>query len=146
MTIRRAIGFLGASIWLLTAPISALAQGRVTSITPNPVPAIACQLDTIEINGTGTCGTAGQANGFTVELGDTTPTVHLPGNFPIKIFHSYNSAGTYTLRAQAATNCTCDVTRKLRVLGPVGGGRYANESPSPRGPNCTWRLGGLESR
>ena len=106
-------------MWLLAAPPLALAQGTVTSITPNPVPAIACQLNTIEINGTGTCGTQGQANGFTVELGDSTPTVHLPGNFPIKVYHAYKSAGTYTLRAQGATKCTGTVTRKLQVLGPV---------------------------
>ena len=119
MTIRRAIAVLGAWMCLSAAPPLALAQGTVTSITPNPVPGIACQLNTIEINGTGACGTQGQANGFTLELGDSTPTVHLPGNFPIKVYHAYKSAGTYTLRAQGATKCTGTVTRKLQVLGPV---------------------------
>jgi hypothetical protein len=104
-------------MWM-SAPF-AWAQGTVTSITPDPVPAIACQLDTIEINGTGTCGTAGQANGFTLELGDTTATVHLPGNFPIKVYHTYKSAGTYTLRAQGAANCSGNVVQHLQVLGPV---------------------------
>ena len=93
MTIRGARTVLWMSMWMLATPL-AWAQGTVTSITPNPVPAIACQLNTIKIAGTGTCGTSGQANGFTLELGDTTPTVHLPGNFPIEVYHTYSSAGT----------------------------------------------------
>ena len=119
MTIRRARTVLGACIWMLATPPLAWAQGTVTSITPDPVPGIACQLNTIKISGTGTCGTAGQANGFTVELGDTTPTVHLPGNFPIEVYHAYSSAGTYTLRAQGETKCNGNVTTHLHVLGPV---------------------------
>jgi hypothetical protein len=72
--LHRARIVLCAAIWTLFAPPLALAQGTVTSIAPDPVPGIACQLNTIEINGSGTCGTAGQANGFTVELGDSTTT------------------------------------------------------------------------
>lgn len=119
MTTRHAMILL--SLWMLIsgAPPRTFAQGTVTSITPNPIPAIACQLNTIKVDGTGTCGTQGQANGFTVELGDLTPTVHLPGNFPIEVFHAYSSAGTYTLRAQGATNCTGNVVAHLQVLGPV---------------------------
>jgi len=109
----------GAWIWLLAAPPLAFAQGTVTSITPNPVPGIACQLNTIKVEGTGTCGTQGQANGFTVELGDGTPTVHLPGNFPIEIYHAYKLAGTYTLRARGEANCKGNVATHLHVVGPV---------------------------
>ncbi|HTO79363.1 MAG TPA: hypothetical protein VMJ31_06265 [Methylocystis sp.] len=60
------------SLLLLLAPQSALAAG-VISITPNPSPGIACQLNTIKIAGNGTC------SGVQFNLGDETNVVNLPG-------------------------------------------------------------------
>src|SRR6516164_5863958 len=92
--------FLAASGMIVTlSSFSALAQGTITGITPTQSPGVACSLNTITITGTGTCGT------FLFNLGDTTPVVHLPGNFPIRVYHTYSSGGTYPLTAQGTGNC-----------------------------------------
>jgi hypothetical protein len=95
------------------ASFSALADGTITGVSPNPSPGVTCSLNTIKISGTGTCGT------FLFELGDSTPTVHLPGNFPILVYHTYSHAGTYSLTAQGQGNCKGVVNASLQVLGPT---------------------------
>jgi hypothetical protein len=113
MRARRAIIVFGASMWTFSAPVIALAQGTITGVSPETSPGIACKLDTIRISGTGSCST------FTFQLGDSTPIVHLPGNFPILVYHTYTHAGTYALKAQGQGNCTGAVTASLHVLGPA---------------------------
>jgi hypothetical protein len=61
----------------------------------------------------GACGT------FLFKLGDSTPIVHLPGNFPILVYHAYSQAGTYSLTAQGQGNCKGVVDVSLQVLGPT---------------------------
>jgi hypothetical protein len=101
----------GTIVTLLS--FSALADGTITSVTPSPSPGLACSLNTIKISGTGTCGT------FTFQLGDSTPVVHLPGNFPISVYHTYSSARTYPLTAQGEGNCHGVVKANLQVVGPT---------------------------
>jgi hypothetical protein len=106
----RAIVILGVLMWV-SAPL--IARAQITAVSPETTPGIACQLNTIRISGTGTCKT------FTFELGDSTPIVHLPGTFPIRVYHTYTRAGTYALRAQGQGNCTGAATASLQVIGPV---------------------------
>lgn len=105
--------FLAACGMIVTFSFSARADGTITGITPNQSPGIACSLNTIKINGTGTCGR------FLFQLGDSTPIVDLPGNFPISVYHTYSSAGTYSLSAQGQGNCHGVVKASLQVVGPT---------------------------
>ena len=111
MGARRRVFIIG--MLLLIAPISALAAGTITKVTPNPIPGVSCQLNTIRIDGTGT------GTGFTFDLGDGTNIVNLPGNFPIWVYHTFKSPGTYTLKAQGKGNITGAVTTTLQVVGPT---------------------------
>lgn len=105
--------FLTACWMIVTFAFSALADGTITGITPNQSPGIACSLNAIKISGAGTCGT------FVFQLGDSTPIVHLPGNFPITVYHTYSGAGTYPLTAQGQGNCHGIVKANLQVVGPT---------------------------
>jgi hypothetical protein len=118
------MAILGA---LVLAPLSAQAQGTITGVSPNPSPAAACGLDTITVSGTGTCGT------FLFYLGDATPTVHLPGNFPILVYHSYSKAGTYSLKAEGQGSCKGTVTASLNVVGPTITSMYLFSQIRPGG-------------
>jgi hypothetical protein len=111
MIVRRA---LAIPVMLLTlSSFSALADGTITGVAPDPSPGLACNLNTIRVTGTGACGT------FLFKLGDSTPIVHLPGNFPILVYHAYSQAGTYSLTAQGQGNCKGVVDVSLQVLGPT---------------------------
>ncbi len=110
MIARRSLAVL--AMLLTLGSFSALADGTITSVSPNPSPGFACSLNTIKIGGAGTCGT------FLFTLGDSTPLVHLPGNFPILVYHTY-SAGTYSLTAEGQGNCHGVVNASLQVLGPT---------------------------
>ncbi len=98
---------------LMLSSCSALADGTITGVAPSPSPGLACNLNTIKITGTGSCGT------FLFHLGDSTPIVHLPGNFPIVVYHTYSHAGTYSLTAQGQGNCHGVVNASLQVAGPT---------------------------
>ncbi len=111
MSAHRGVCLIG--ILLLFAPISALAAGTITAVSPNPSPGAACQLNTIKISGTGTC------TGVQLDLGDGTNIVNLPGSFPLLVYHTYKYPGTYTLKAQGKGNCQGAVTTTLQVLGPT---------------------------
>jgi hypothetical protein len=124
MAARHAMTLLSVWMWMSGAPPLAFAQGTVTSFTRDPIPAIACQLNTAPaLAASKVRPTASPSNSVT-----PPPTVHLPGNFPIEVFHAYASAGTTTLRAQGATNCKGNVVAHLQVLGPV----ITGSSRSPR--------------
>jgi hypothetical protein len=45
--------------------------------------------------------------------------VHLPGNFPIIVYHAYSKPGTYTLRAEGQGDCTGAAAARLKVAGPT---------------------------
>jgi len=111
MIARRSLTLLGMLLTL--ASFSALADGTITGVSPHPSPGVTCSLNTITISGSGTCGT------FLFQLGDATTTVHLPGNFPILVYHAYSAAGTYSLTAEGQGNCTGVVSASLQVLGPT---------------------------
>ncbi|CAN3990494.1 hypothetical protein [Methylocystis bryophila] len=100
------------SLFYLLAPQGAQAAG-VTSITPNPSPGIACKLNTIKIAGAGTC------SGVQFNLGDGTNIVNLPGTFPLLVYHTYRSAGSYPLTAQGEGQCAGAVHASLQVIGPT---------------------------
>lgn len=98
---------------LMLSSFSALADGTITGVAPNSSPGLACNLNTIKITGTGSCST------FLFNLGDSTPIVHLPGNFPILVYHTYSHAGTFSLTAQGQGNCHGAVNASLQVAGPT---------------------------
>jgi hypothetical protein len=102
-----------SALILMLSSFSALADGTITGVAPSPSPALACSLNTIKVSGTGTCST------FLLHLGDSTPIVHLPGNFPILVYHTYSHAGTYSLSAQGQGNCHGVVNASLQVTGPT---------------------------
>jgi hypothetical protein len=111
MIARRSLAIFAMLLTLKT--ISAAADGSITNVSPNPSSGVTCSLNTVKVSGTGTC------SDFLFELGDSTPTVHLPGNFPILVYHTYTRAGTYTLTAQGQGNCSGVVNSSLQVLGPT---------------------------
>ena len=128
---------------LQVAPVSALADGTITAITPNPSPAVSCQLNTIKISGTGTC------TGIQFDLGDGTNIVNLPGTFPLWVYHAYKYPGTYTLKAQGKGNCNA-VTTTLQVLGPtltslVFGSVVKPGGEHPPARTATWRSAGPDA-
>jgi hypothetical protein len=91
---------------------SARAQGTITGLSFN-LPAVkTCALETITVSGTGQCGV------FTVDLNDGTPIAHLPGNFPILVYHAYSKQGTYTPIAKGQGNCSGSASATLQVVGP----------------------------
>ncbi len=119
---------LAVSGMILTlSSFSALADGTITGVTPSQSPGLACKLNTIKITGTGKCGT------FLFQLGDPTPTVHLPGNFPIIVYHTYSNAGTYSLSAQGQGNCKGVVNASLQVVGPTITSIFAFSVTKPGG-------------
>jgi hypothetical protein len=101
--------------WLLglLAPFPALAQGAVTGVSPNPSPGVTCQLETIKISATGNCASV------RFDLGDSAAPANLPGPFPRLVYHTYKSAGTFSLKAQGEGNCAGVATARLPVLGPT---------------------------
>jgi hypothetical protein len=86
---------------------------NITAVSPSPSPVAAGALETITISGVGKCGT------FLFDLGDSTPTVHLPGNFPIRVYHAYSKPGSYRLKAQGQGDCTGAAAAHLNVVGPT---------------------------
>jgi hypothetical protein len=99
------------SLALIAQISEARPQGMITGLSVSPSPK-ACALETIKVTGTGSCGT------FTLDLGDGTPIVHLPGNFPISVYHYYSKAKPITLTAQGQGNCSGMSSLGLQVVGP----------------------------
>jgi hypothetical protein len=96
----------------LLAPLSAQAQGIITGLTLD-LPAVkTCAVETITVTGTGRNCT------FTLQLGDSTPPLHLSTGFPIQAFHAYSKAGTYTPTAQGQGTCSGMKSATLQVVGP----------------------------
>jgi hypothetical protein len=101
-----------AAVALLAHFSTALGAGKITGLTLN-LPAVkTCTLETITVTGTGRCST------FTVQLGDSTAPVHVPGDFPILVYHAYSKQGTYTPTAQGQGNCSGTDSALLQVVGP----------------------------
>jgi hypothetical protein len=111
MGLGRFISFLGALA--LFGPSAALAQGSVTGITIEPIPAATCTFEKITILGTGSCSS------ISVDLGDGTNINDLPGTFPLYFFHAYKNAGTFPLTAQGQGTCSGTSTINLSVAGPT---------------------------
>ncbi len=101
-----------AALALVLDNATARAQGTITGLSFDPPAVKTCVLETIKVSGTGQCST------FTVDLGDGTPTVHLPGNFPILVYHTYTKQGTYTPVAKGQGNCSGTASAALQVVGP----------------------------
>ena len=96
---------------LLAHVSTALGAGKITGLTLN-LPAVkTCALETIRVTGTGRCST------FTVQLGDSTAPMHVPGDFPIRLSR-YSKQGTYTPTAQGQGNCSGTASALLQVVGP----------------------------
>jgi len=85
---------------------------NITAVSPSASTVAAGVLETITISGIGKCGT------FLLDLGDATPTVHLPGNFPIYVYHAYAKPGTYKLKAEGQGDCTGAAGAHVNVVGP----------------------------
>ena len=126
MNLRYSTAFLG-TLALVLQVAGARAQGAITGLTFNPSPVDACALETIRVSGTGQCGV------FTVDLGDGTPTVHLPGNFPILVYHAYTKPGTYTPLAHGQGNCSGTASAALQVHGPQITGMFLFSQLKPDG-------------
>ena len=105
--------FSGSQRWRCSRTFRpALGAGKITGLTLN-LPAVkTCALETIRVTGTGRCST------FTVQLGDSTAPVHVPGDFPILVYHAYSKQGTYTPTAQGQGNCSGTASALLQVVGP----------------------------
>ena len=126
MNLRYSTAFLG-TLALVLHVAGARAQGTITGLTFNPSPVDACALETIRVSGTGQCGV------FTVDLGDGTPTVHLPGNFPILVYHAYTKPGTYTPLAHGQGNCSGTASAALQVHVPQITGMFLFSQLKPDG-------------
>jgi len=98
---------------VLLAPLPARTQGVITGVTPDPSPGLTCSLNTITVHGTGSC------DAFLFDLGDGTKAAHLPGQFPLLVYHTYTRAGLYSPTATGLADCLGDVGASLQVVGPT---------------------------
>jgi len=100
---------------------------NITAVSPSASTVAAGALETITISGVGKCGT------FLLDLGDATPIVHLPGNFPIYAYHAYAKPGTYKLKAEGQGDCTGAAGAHVDVVGPSISSMFLFSQVTPGG-------------
>ena len=79
------------------------------------------------MTGTGQCIT------LTVQLDDGTALVHVPGDFPILVYHAYSKQGTYKPTAQGQGNCSGTESAMLWVDDPAIASTYLSSAVRPGG-------------
>jgi hypothetical protein len=59
--------------------------------------------------------------------------VHLPGDFPVRVYHSYSKPGTYRLKAEGQGDCTGTAGYHVDVFGPTITSGFPFSQVTPRG-------------
>lgn len=102
----------------------------ITGLTVKPAEARAGTNVTATAEGSGLCGAVN------IDWGDGTAITYATSTLPVTQSHTYQSAGTFTVRAQGMGNCDGQATASVKITPPP--------APPPPPPGRTPRLSGIE--